>query len=417
VGRTIAEKILSAHAGRDLKAGEFGVVDVDLAYVQDGTGPLAVRQFRAMGFTKAHDPERKILFMDHASPSPRKELSNDHMLLREFAGETGVQVSEIGNGISHVIVLESYLNPGEVAVGADSHSCTGGCLGAFTTGMGSTDVAVAFALGKTWMRCPETFKIRVEGGLPKGVYSKDLMLHIIGTIGADGATYKALEFHGSTIAGLSMDARITLSNIAVESGAKAGLIPPDDTTRAFLESHGRGDRFKEIAPDDDAEYERVIEIDVSALKPTFACPHFVDNTKTIDEIERVAVQQVFIGTCTNGQLEDMRIAASILKGREVAAGTRLIVTPPSRSVYVKAMEAGYLRTFVEAGGLVTDPGCGACVGVHAGILGDGEVCVSTQNRNFQGRMGNTAGNIYLASPAAAAAAAIEGRIADPRDYL
>ena len=417
MGRTIAEKILGAHAGQDLKAGEFAVVNVDLAYVQDGTGPLAVRQFKAMGFTKAHNPARKILFLDHASPSPRKELSNDHKLLREFAKETGVQLSEVGNGISHVIVLECYLNPGEVAVGADSHSCTGGCLGAFTTGMGSTDAAVAFGLGKTWMRCPETFKVRVEGELPKGVYSKDLMLHIIGTIGADGATYKALEFHGETVANLSMDARITLSNIAVESGAKAGLIPTDDTTRAFLEAHGRSDAFKDVRPDDDAEYERVIEIDATALKPTFACPHFVDNTKTIEEIERVAVHQVFLGTCTNGRMEDMKIAASILKDRCVAPGTRLIVTPPSRSIYLKAMEAGYLRTFVEAGGLVTDPGCGACVGVHAGILGDGEVCVSTQNRNFQGRMGNTAGQIYLASPAAAAATAVEGKIADPRDYL
>ena len=417
MGQTLSEKILSAHAGQDVKAGGFAVVNVDLAYVQDGTGPLAVRQFRAMGFTEAHDPARKVLFLDHASPSPRKELSNDHVLLRAFAEQTGVQISDVGSGICHVVVLESYVNPGEVAVGADSHSCTGGCLGAFATGMGSTDVAVAFALGKTWMRCPETFKVRVEGELPKGVYSKDVMLHAIGTIGADGATYKALEFCGSTVDGLSMDARITLSNIAVESGAKAGLITPDETTRAFLEQHGRGDKFVEIRADDDAEYERVVEVDAAALKPTIACPHFVDNTKTIDEIERVKVDQVFIGTCTNGHLEDLKIAAGILNGKKVADGTRLLVTPASRSLYLKAMEAGYLKTFVEAGGLITDPGCGACVGVHGGILGDGEVCLSTQNRNFQGRMGNTEGQIYLASPAVAAATAIEGKIADPREYL
>lgn len=393
------------------------MVNVDLAYVQDGTGPLAVRQFRKMGFTQAHNPKRKILFLDHASPSPRRELSNDHMLLREFAKETGVQISDVGNGICHVVVLESYLSPGEVAVGADSHSCTGGSLCAFTTGMGSTDVAVAFALGKTWMRCPETFKIRVEGELPKAVYSKDLMLHIIGTIGADGATYKALELCGSTVDGLSMDARITMSNIAVESGAKAGLIAPDDTTRAFLREHGREEHYVALRPDADAEYERVIEIDASKLVPTLSCPHFVDNTRTIDEIERINVNQVFIGTCTNGHMEDLRIAASILKGKHVAPGTRLLVTPASRSLYLKAMEEGLLSIFAEAGGLVTSPGCGACVGVHAGVLGDGEVCVATQNRNFQGRMGNPKGNIYLGSPALAAATAIEGRIADPRDYV
>lgn len=417
MGKTLSEKILSEHAGHDVKAGEFAVVAVDLAYVQDGTGPLAVRQFRAMGFSEAHDPARKVIFLDHASPSPRRELSNDHMLLREFAAETGVRLSEVGSGICHVIVLESYVNPGEVAVGADSHSCTGGALGAFTTGMGSTDVAVAFGLGKTWMRCPETFKIRVEGELPKSVYSKDMMLHIIGRIGADGATYKALEFCGGTVAGLSMEARVTMSNIAVECGAKAGLIAPDETTRAWLRDHGREDKFVPLRADPDAEYEREIEVDASRLVPTVSCPHFVDNAATIDAVERVKVHQVFIGTCTNGHLEDLRIAAGILNGRRVAPDTRLIVTPASRSVYLNAMAEGLLSVFVEAGGLVTGPGCGACVGVHAGVLGDDEVCVSTQNRNFQGRMGNPKGNIYLGSPALAAATAIEGRIADPREYV
>ena len=417
MGRTLSEQIINAHSTREVSAGEFAVVDVDLAYVQDGTGPLAVRQFREMGFTAVHDPDRKILFLDHASPSPRRELSNDHKLLREFAAATGARLSEVGSGVCHAVAVESYVSPGELVVGADSHTCTGGALCAFATGMGSTDVAVAFALGKTWLRCPETFKVRVEGEFPKGVYSKDLMLHIIGSIGADGATYKALELCGNTIDRLSMTSRITMSNIAVESGAKTGLVAPDETTRAYLREHGREDKFVELRPDPDAEYERVIEMDVSTLKPTIAVPHFVDNTKTIDEVERVHVDQVFIGTCTNGHLEDLRIAAGILKGKTVAPGTRLLVAPASRPVYMQAMSEGLLQVFVEAGGLVTSPGCGACVGVHAGILGDGEVCLSTQNRNFKGRMGNPDGSIYLASPALAAATAVEGKIADPREYL
>jgi 3-isopropylmalate/(R)-2-methylmalate dehydratase large subunit len=417
LGKTISEKILSAHSGQNVKSGDFVVVNVDLAYVQDGTGPLAVRQFKAMGFKDVPNPKRRMLYLDHASPSPRRELSNDHKLLREFAQETGAILSEIGQGISHVVALESYVNPGTIVVGADSHTCTGGALGAFATGMGSTDIAVAFGLGKTWMRCPETFKIRVEGEFAKGVYSKDLMLHIIGMIGADGATYKALEIGGSTIDGLSMDARATMSNMAVESGAKVGLIRPNGVAKKWMEEHGRADGYRDIAPDADAQYERVIEIDAATLKPTIACPHFVDNTKTIDEVERIAVHQVFLGTSTNGRLEDLRIAAAMLKGKRVAPGTRLIVTPGSREVYAQAMAEGLLQVFVEAGGCVTGPGCGACVGVHEGILGDDEVCVATQNRNFKGRMGNPNGFIYLASPAMAMATVIEGKIADPRDYL
>lgn len=417
MGKTISEKILSAHAGHDIKAGDFAIVDVDLAYVQDGTGPLTVRQFQAMGFQDVPDPKRRILFIDHASPSPRRELSNDHKLLRDFSEEKGVLLSDIGDGISHVVALESHINPGMIVVGADSHTCTGGALCAFATGMGSTDIAVAFGLGKTWMRCPETFKIQVEGKFPKGVYSKDLMLHIIGMIGADGATYKALELCGSTIDGLSMDARATMSNMAVECGAKVGLIRPNGVAKEWMEKHGRAAGYKDIAPDADAQYERVIEIDASKLKPTIACPHFVDNTKTIDEVERIKVHQVFLGTSTNGRLEDLRIAAAIIKGKRVAPGTRLIVTPGSREVYTQAMAEGLVQTFVEAGACITNPGCGACVGVHEGILADGEVCVATQNRNFKGRMGNPNGFIYLASPAMAMATAIEGKIADPRDYL
>ncbi len=418
MGKTISEKILSAHAGYAVKANDIAVVDVDLAYVQDGTGPLTVRQFKTMGFTAVPNASRRMIYLDHASPSPRRELSNDHKFLRDFARETGVILSEIGWGISHVVALEKYVNPGDVVVGADSHTCTGGALCAFATGMGSTDIAVAFGLGKTWLRCPETFKMRAEGRLPKGVYSKDLMLHFIGLIGAEGANYKAVEFSGSAIRALTMDARATMSNMAVECGAKVGLIGIDDVSLAWLKLHGRAPKqLPDLEPDRDAVYERVIEIDAEKLKPTLSCPHFVDNTRTIDDVERVRVDQVFLGTSTNGRIEDLRIAADILKGRTVKPGTRLIVTPGSREIYAQAAQEGLLQVFVDAGGVVTGPGCGACVGVHEGILGDGEVCVATQNRNFCGRMGNPNASIYLASPALAAATAIEGRIADPRDHV
>ena len=417
MGKTMTERILGEHAGKDVKPNDYVVVPVDWAYVQDGTGPLAVRQIDELGITELARPERCILFLDHAAPSPRRELSNDHMTLRQFAARTGCVVSDVGEGISHVIVSEERLCPGEVAVGADSHSVTGGALGCFTTGMGSTDVGVAMALGKTWLRVPPVWKVVVTGTFPKGVYAKDLMLHLIGTIGADGATYCALEFTGDAVDAMAMDDRLCIANIVVECGAKAGLFPADETTRAFLEARGRGEGYRPIAPDPDADYERTLELDVTGLEPTVACPHQPDNTRTVGELGDVAVQQVYIGTCTNGRLSDLHVAASILKGRKVAAGVRLLVTPPSRTIFQQALADGTIATLVEAGAAVTAAGCGACVGVHDGVLGDGEVCLSTQNRNFQGRMGNPKGLIYLASPAVAAATAIEGRIADPREYL
>ncbi|RMF96829.1 MAG: 3-isopropylmalate dehydratase large subunit [Candidatus Schekmanbacteria bacterium] len=417
MGKTMAEKILSAHSGKDLYAGDIAVVNVDLSYVQDGTGPLAVRQMIEMGLEKAHNPDHSIFFLDHASPSPRKELSNDHKLLREFAQKTGIHLSEIGNGISHHIVLEKYAKPGDLIVGADSHTCTGGAIGAFATGMGSTDVGVAIALGKTWMRVPETYKIVVNGELKKGVYSKDIILHLIGMISSSGATYKALEFHGDVIEKLTVDARSTIANMSVEAGAKTGIFPPDEKTKEFLKTWGREADFKELFPDEDAVYEKTIEIDGTKLKPTIACPHLVHNTKTIDEIGDVPIHQVFLGTSCNGRLEDLRIAASILKGKKINKKTRMIVTPSSRSNYLNAMKEGLLEIFVEAGAVVTGPGCGACVGVHEGILADGENCLATQPRNFKGRMGNPNAFIYLGSPAVAAATAIEGKIADPRNFL
>jgi 3-isopropylmalate/(R)-2-methylmalate dehydratase large subunit len=417
MGKTLAEKIIGSHATKEVTAGEIVLVPVDVCLTQDGTGPLAIRQLQKINLEKAAHPKRTILFLDHAAPSPRRELSNDHLTIRRFAEKTGACLSEVGEGVCHQIIAESYLNPGDILIGADSHTCTGGALGAFATGMGSTDVAVGIALGKTWLRVPETFKVEVNGKFQPGVYPKDLILHLIGMIGADGATYKALEYCGETIEKMSMSGRLTLSNMAVEAGAKAGLIASDETTKKFLQAQGRGSKFRKIAADRDAVYERVIQIDASALVPVVAFPHTVDNVKPIHEAKGVKIDQVFVGTCTNGRLEDLKVVSDMIKGRKKHPQTRMIVVPASKAVYLDAIKAGYIRELVEFGASILAPGCGPCVGVHEGILGDGEACLATMNRNFKGRMGNPEGFIYLASPATAAATAIKGEIADPREFL
>jgi 3-isopropylmalate/(R)-2-methylmalate dehydratase large subunit len=417
MAKTISEKILSEKSRTDAKAGDIVIADVDVTLAHDGTGPLLVRQLKSMRLEKAAHPERALIFLDHGSPSPRREFSNDHMALREFAAKVGARMYDVGDGVCHQITPESYANPGDIIAGADSHTVTSGALGAFATGMGSTDVAVAMALGRTWFRVPETFKLVVNGKLPKGVYAKDVILHIIGLVGADGASYKALEFAGSTISEMSMSSRFTLSNMSVEAGAKVGLIATDDVTRDYLASRGRLDRFRDILPDADAVYERVIEIDATKLEPTVAKPHTVDNTATVREMAGTPVQQVFIGTCTNGRLEDIALAASIMKGKRRHPGVRLIIGPASPEIFIQASEAGYLADLVRAGAAVVTPGCAACIGVHQGALGDGEVCLATSNRNFKGRMGNPEGFIYLASPATAAATALAGVITDPREVL
>jgi 3-isopropylmalate/(R)-2-methylmalate dehydratase large subunit len=417
MGKTLSEKILSERAGKEVRAGEIIVVKVDLTYTQDGTGPLAVRRIQEMGFKEVSNPKKVIFFFDHAAPSLRFELSNDHTFMRDFAEKTGSQVSDVGYGISHQVVAEGRVKPGDVVIGADSHTCTGGALGAFATGVGSTDAAVAMALGKIWLRIPETIRVVVEGKLPKGVYGKDIILHLIGKIGAAGATYKALEFAGDTIENLEMAGRMTIANMAVEAGAKVGLFPSDEMTRKWLIRMGRPQDFKELYPDPDATYENTVKINANELKPTIACPHQVDNTKTIDEIGEIKVDQVYLGTSCNGRLEDFHIAAKILKGKKIHSKTRIIVTPGSRQVYLEALKDGTMETLIEFGALTMAPGCGACVGLHEGVLGDGEVYLATQPRNFKGRMGSPKFFIYLGSPAVAAATAIEGKIADPRKYL
>jgi 3-isopropylmalate/(R)-2-methylmalate dehydratase large subunit len=413
MGKTIAEKIIGSHAKKEVSAGEIALVGVDVCLTQDGTGPLAIRQLQKINLEKAVNPKRTVLFLDHAAPSPRRELANDHITIRSFSQKTGACLSEVGEGVCHQIIAESYLNPGDILIGADSHTCTGGALGAFATGMGSTDVAVGIALGKTWLRVPETFKVEVNGKLQPGVYAKDIILHLIGTIGADGA----LEFCGGTVEKMSMSGRLTLSNMAVEAGAKAGLIASDETTRQFLRTRGRAGKFKKIAPDKDAVYERVIQIDASELVPVVAFPHTVDNLKPIGQARGIEINQVFVGTCTNGRLEDLKVAADMIKGKKKHSRVRMIIVPASKGVFLDALRAGYIKTLVEFGAAIMAPGCGPCVGVHEGILGDGESCIATMNRNFKGRMGNPEGFIYLASPATAAAAAIAGEIVDPREFL
>jgi len=417
MGKTLAEKILSAKSDTEARAGNIVVVRLDLVFVQDSTGPLTLRQFNETNLNIVRNPERTILFLDHASPSPTRELSNDHKFLRSFAREKDVILSDIEQGVCHQLVAESWANPGDIIVGADSHTVTAGALGAFATGMGSTDIAIAMALGKTWLRVPETIKVAVHGRLPKGVYAKDLILHLIGQIGADGATYRALEFGGETISIMPMSERLTIANMVVEAGAKVGLFPSDSVTKKYLRSQGRGEHYIPLTPDPDANYESTIEIDAAQLEPTVAKPHTVDNTALARELKGVHIDQVFIGTCTNGRLEDIRIAASILKGKKRHPHTRLIVAPASQKVLLAALAEGYITTLIEAGATIVPPGCAACLGVHQGVLGDGEACLSTSNRNFKGRMGNPESIIYLASPATAAATAIKSEITDPREFL
>jgi len=416
MGKTLAEKILSDKSGQDARAGDIVIAEVDVAAFQDGTGPLGVRQLQKMNIKKVK-ARRAVFFLDHAAPSPRKELSNDHMLLRKFSKQAGAILSEVGEGVIHQRLVESYAKPGDIVIGGDSHTCTSGALGAFATGMGSTDVAIGMAMGKTWFKVPETYRIEVHGEFQPGVYSKDLILYLIGMLGADGATYKALEFGGKTIDRMSMESRFTLSNMAVEAGAKVGLIASDNITKNYLKTRARAKEWKPLFPDNDAHYERIIRIDASKLEPQVSFPHTVDNTRPISKVKDINIDQAFIGTCTNGRIEDLKIAATILRGKRIASQTRLIVVPASRDVYLDAMKLGMLTVFAQAGAIIIGPGCGPCVGVHQGVLGDGEACISTANRNFKGRMGNPEGLIYLASPATVAYSAIKGKISDPREVI
>ena len=412
---TLVEKIISQRIGAPARPGEVVVVPVDVLLAHEGTGPLAVEQFNAL--EGGRPKPTTLLFFDHAAPAPRKELANVHLQLRNFGRSSGAHVYEVGQGVCHQLVAEQWARPGAIVIGGDSHTCTAGALGAFGTGMGSTDIGVAMALGSTWLMVPETVRVEVSGRLSPMVTAKDLILHVIGRLRVDGAIYKALEFGGPTIDALSIPERITLCNMAVEAGAKAGLCAADEQTRVYLAAGGREADYKPLAPDPDAHYVQVLEVNAGELGPVVAWPHAVDAVRPIGQVVGEPIDQVLIGTCTNGRWPDLDLAASILEGRSVHPDVRLLVAPASRTTYLEALQTGVLDTLVEAGAVILPPGCSACVGIHQGVLGDGERCLSTQNRNFRGRMGNPAGEIILASPATAAASAVTGHLTDPRDFI
>ncbi len=412
----VTEKILAKASGKKtVSPGDIVDANVDMVMVHDLTGPLAVEAFKRIGIPHVWDNKKIVIILDHQVPAESVKAAELHKMLRAFAKEQTIRFYDVGRGgICHQVMPEKgHAVPGTVMVGADSHTCTYGAFGAFATGIGSTEAAAVFATGKIWLKIPETIRMNVEGEFKPYVTPKDLILSIIGKVGADGATYKATEFTGSTVRGMSMSGRMTLCNMSVEMGAKNGIVEPDETTRKFLE--GRVTKpYEAFKSDPDAKYEKVFEFDVSKLEPTVACPSSVDNVKPVSEIGDVPIEQAFIGSCTNGRIEDLRVAAQLMKGKTVKDGVRALVIPASQEVYRKAIDEGLVEIFTDAGALICGSACGPCLGGHIGLLAAGETCVSTSNRNFIGRMGSTQASVYLASPATVAASALTGRITDPR---
>lgn len=414
---TFAEKILTMKQvePKSIKrAGEIAIVSVDLAAGQDGTTPLAIKVFEEMGGGRVWDPSKILFVIDHTYPSSSVEVSNLHKLMRGFARKQGIRVIEWG--IIHQVILEEYAVPGMLIVGADSHTTTHGAVGAFATGIGSTELAAVMLEGKIWLKVPSTIRVRLEGSLSKGVYAKDIALYVIGEVGADGANYKAIEWTGEALSRLSIESRATLCNMSMEAGAKNAIVEYDAVTEKYLRELGRSP-MAIVRSGRKAEVEDELRAECSKLEPMVAIPSRVDNVRPVREVEGTPIDQAFIGSCTNGRLEDLIEAARILRGRKVKEGVRLIVTPASRKVYMDSLKLGILETLLEAGAVVTNPTCGACVGTHLGVLGEGEVAVSSTNRNFIGRMGHPSSKVYLASPATVAASAVRGAITDPREFL
>jgi 3-isopropylmalate/(R)-2-methylmalate dehydratase large subunit len=416
-GRTVAEKILSAKAGRPVRAGDLVIVDVDAVMASDTTAPLALEAFAAMGGERPFDPRRTILVIDHAAPAPNERIGSLHAQMRAFARKTGCVLHDAGEGICHQLVIEhGHVRPGDLFLGADSHSCTYGAIAAFGTGVGSTDLAAAMLTGQTWLKVPETIRIVVDGALPAGSFAKDLTLAIVGALGLAGATYRAIEFAGDAVAALDLAGRMTLANMAIEMGAKAGLVDPRGLD---LSRYVSGDGDVDLAPltaDEGASYVRTLRIDARTIKPRVSLPHAPDKVASIDEAVGRKIDYAFLGTCVNGRLEDLHVAAEILRGKKVAPHVRFVIAPASRAVLLAAMRDGSAATLTEAGATFLPSGCGPCVGTHNGVPGDGEVVISTGNRNFVGRMGNPRADVYLGSPAAVAAAALVGSIVDPTPY-
>jgi len=415
----ITEKMLAKASGKQVVySGEIVDANVDMIMVHDLTGPLAVEAFKKIGVQKIWDNQKAVVILDHQVPAESVRAAELHKTMRQFAQDQKIRIYDVGRGgICHQVMPEKgHVVPGTVIVGADSHTCTYGAFGAFATGIGSTEAAAVFATGKIWLKVPEAIKINVTGEFQKYVTPKDLILSIIGRMGVDGATYKSTEFTGPTIKNMSIAGRMTLCNMAVEMGAKNGIIEPDETTRKFLE--GRTSKalpnFESLKSDKDAVYERTIEFDVSKMEPQIACPSSVDNVKPVSEAGNVQIEQAFIGSCTNGRIEDLRLAAQVLKGKRVKDNVRALVIPASQEVYKQALNEGLLEIFTDAGAIVCGSACGPCLGGHIGLLAADEVCVSTSNRNFIGRMGSTKASVYLASPATVAASAVTGKITDPR---
>ncbi|KYH33456.1 3-isopropylmalate dehydratase large subunit [Neomoorella mulderi] len=420
MGMTITEKILAAHAGLDhVEPGQLINARIDLALGNDITAPLAIKEFKKLGLKKVFDPERVVLVPDHFTPAKDIKSAEQAKILRDFAREQGLaHYFEIGRmGIEHCLLPEAGLvGPGDLVIGADSHTCTYGALGAFATGVGSTDLAAAMATGELWFKVPETILFRYHGKLKPWVGGKDLILYTIGQIGVDGARYMAMEFTGEAIKELSMDGRFTMANMAIEAGAKNGIFPVDEKTIAYIRGRLQRD-YRIYQSDPDARYAREIDIDAGSIEPQVALPHLPENARSVREIGEIKIDQVVIGSCTNGRLEDLRVAAEILKGQKVHPEVRLIVIPGTQKIYAEALAEGLISIFIEAGAAVSTPTCGPCLGGHMGILAQGERALATTNRNFVGRMGHPESEVYLAGPAVAAASAVKGRIAAPEEVV
>lgn len=416
MGKTIAEKILSEKSKSDARANNFVIVDVSMTFAHTVTEAIAIEQFKAAGFKRLAHPER-CAFFNHGAPIRGYTNVNIANIARSFAHEMGAKMWDPGEGLSHQLIAEHYASPWDTIIGADSHTCSAGGLGAFGAGVGSTEAGLIMGLGQTWLRVPESIKVWVSGRFQKGVYAKDLVLHLAGIIGLEGAGYKALEFGGDAVSQMTIADRLTIATMGVEMGAKAALFPSDEMTQRYLKEQGRGETFRPLEADNDATYEREIQIDLARLEPTVSKPHFPTDAALVRQLKGTKVQMVAIGTCINGRFEDLDVAATILRGRQRHPNTRLIIVPASRQVMAKCLAAGHIQTFFDAGAMFLPPSCGVCAGDKVAAVGDGEVCLSTGTRNFKGRLGNMNAFIYLASPATAAATAIRGEITDPREDI
>lgn len=418
MSQTLAEKIFSSHVGKKVYAGDFVIANVDLVMAHDTTCAWAIDPFNQIA-KKVWDKTKIFIPFDHAYPAPNTQMAKLQTKIRKFASKQGLSITT--DGVCHQLLAERYIKPGDLILGADSHTPTGGALGALAIGVGSTDAAIAMATGKCWFKIPETIRINIEGKLPKGVFAKDIVLMLAKEFGPEGGNYSVFEYGGKTVRNFDIPSRLTLTNMSAEMGVKTALVEPDEQTEKYLKENKRFYKFNksELKSDTGAKYKKVINIDVSKLTPQVAKPPDINNVENASQLEkqRIKVNQVFIGSCTNCRIEDLVLVYKIWKGQKLKPQTRVVITPASKKVYLQALAKGHLEFFVKMGAIITNPGCGACIGRHGGVLNDGEVCVSTSNRNFTGRMGSPKALIYLASPATAAASAITGYITDPRKYL